>query len=216
MNSGTKMSAVAEVLQKLDNDKIKVLCERILTKGSKNFEDIFSTKERDKLIRSLGFSEDSLRMFVSGLYTLFVQTCYDKAFYPVEIYLKNNNVTHDRLETLKQAWTEHFTEFLIKVKQIPVGVSTSLYDFKWKLLIPEKTSELETAKIPPFGDVNLDIPPKLYSPDVKNPQVVMNFFTQNQSTGEKECSTVKIKKMEVQNLLDTFEQIQDRLDKMMA
>eukprot|EP01017_Pseudomicrothorax_dubius_P034168 TRINITY_DN4651_c0_g1_i5.p2 TRINITY_DN4651_c0_g1~~TRINITY_DN4651_c0_g1_i5.p2 ORF type:complete len:126 (+),score=39.47 TRINITY_DN4651_c0_g1_i5:40-417(+) len=90
-----------EILMKLELEQLVIIVERIMVTNSKEISQLLSVKERDKFHRALKVSEEDLRIFIARLYTLLVQTCYMKAFGPLETFLESNRVPKEKIFGLR-------------------------------------------------------------------------------------------------------------------
>ena len=133
----------------------------------------------------------------------------EKNYPEIQVFLKTSGMNPENLEAFSQAWITYSSEYAIKVRERQSAINSELKAFYWNIYLGVEDSKLPIREFHEFSK-GIKSSNNLYGKDERNPNVELTF-----ELTEKEMFSVRMGKEEVQNLFETFEKIQDKLDNLL-
>lgn len=203
------MKQAIYTFNKIADDKASVILSRIFSSPTSETTNIFSEKEKSKLLKLIKISEIELQNMLRAFSFLLMYAVAEKNFPEVQVFLKNSGMSPDHVNVFSQAWITYSSEYAIKVREKQAAIDKELKSFNWNLYLGVDESRLPIRDFHEFSK-GTRTSNNLYDKDERNPAVELRFDLSN-----KETFSVRLKKEQVQNLFETFEKIQDKLDNLL-
>lgn len=203
------MKQAIQTFNKISPDKASVILSRIFSSPTAETITLFSEKEKHKLLKLIKISEVELQNMLRAFSFLLMYAVAEKNFPEIQVFLRESGMSMEHLEVVSQTWVTYSSEYAIKVRERQAAIDKELKSFNWSLYLPVDDSRLPIREYHEFEKTN-KTSNNLYNKDERNPGVEINF-----ELTDKETFSVKLRKEDVQNLFETFEKIQDKLDNLL-
>lgn len=203
------MKQAIQTFNKLSSDKAGIILSRIFSSPTADTLTLFSEKEKSKLLKLIKITEVELENMLRAFSFLLMHAVAEKNYPEIQNFLKVSGMNLENLEAFSQAWITYSSEYAIKVRERQSAISSELKTFYWNIYLGIDDSKLPIRNYHEF-EKGTKSNNNLYDKDERNPGVEFTF----ELTG-KETFSVRMGKEDIQNLFETFDKIQDKLDNLL-